>query len=131
MDSARVSKITIARLHNCGNYEHIRYEITVDVATGANPASVVEEIEGVLDDLKPLRGGDYDYELVRARAVLAKPANELTSLEASNLDVYRDRVRKADEAAQKRQRAYERLSSFGGSAVFTDAKENWSDDFAD
>ena len=27
---ARVSKITVGRLHNLGNYEHVRYEIAVE-----------------------------------------------------------------------------------------------------
>jgi len=126
-EQTRVSRITIARLHNCGNYEHVRYEISVDVAPSANPASIAEELEGLLEDLKPQRT-DYDYELVNARTILAKSANELSAMEITNLPVYRERVRKADESFQQRQRGYERLNALGGSRVYTDAKEKWDDE---
>lgn len=124
-----VTKITVARLHNCGNYEHVRYEIAVDVPENGKPARVLTELETVLENLKPdISGG---YEVRRAREILAKPAGELTDIDCHNMDVYRERVRKADEESAKRQRAIQRLNELGGTSVYTDAKERWDDDYRD
>lgn len=127
MAENKVSRITIARLHNAGNYEHVRYEISVDVGPNQNPASVAEELEAILNDLKPVRT-DYDYELMRSRAVLAKPASELSDLDFANMNAHRERVKKADEQSEKRQKAYERLNDLGGSRVYTDAKDKWDEE---
>ena len=45
---SRVSKITVGRLHNLGNYEHVRYEVTVELPPGTAPASVVRDLEDTL-----------------------------------------------------------------------------------
>ena len=34
----RISRIGIGRLHNLGNYEHVRYEVTVELPPGTSPA---------------------------------------------------------------------------------------------
>lgn len=123
---AVVSRITIARLHNCGNYEHVRYEIAVDVAPDGNPAAVLQELESILNDLKPTKT-EFDYELRNARAKMALPASELTDIDFRNMALYRERVRKADEETANREAAMRKLNELGGSRVYTDAKNNWDD----
>lgn len=49
----RISRITIGRLHNLGNYEHVRYEVTVDLPPGTSPASVLHSTEQMLNGLEP------------------------------------------------------------------------------
>lgn len=128
MSETRVSKITIARLHNCGNYEHVRYEIAVDVGPSDSAASVLCQVEEILNDLKP--GGPVsEYELRRAKEVLAKPASELTDTDMVNMTLYRERIRIANEATKKRADAVARLNEFGGSTVYTDAKNEWDDHY--
>jgi hypothetical protein len=53
----RVSRVTIGRLHNLGNYEHIRYEVTVELPPGTAPASVVRELEDTLNALAEVANG--------------------------------------------------------------------------
>lgn len=36
----RVSRITVGRVHNLGNYENIRYEVTIDVGSNDDPAEI-------------------------------------------------------------------------------------------
>ena len=128
MSETRVSKITIARLHNCGNYEHVRYEIAVDVGPSDSAASVLCQVEAILDDLKP-NGPVSDYDLRRAKDVLAKPASDLTDTDMINMNLYRERVRMANEAAKKRADAIARLNELGGASVYTDAKDNWDEPY--
>lgn len=126
MSKTRVSKITIARLHNCGNYEHVRYEIAVDVGPSDSAASVLCQVEAILDDLKP-NGPVSDYDLRRAKDVLAKPASDLTDTDMMNMNLYRERVRMANEASKKRADAIARLNELGGASVYTDAKDEWDE----
>lgn len=49
----RISKITVGRLYNLGSYEHIRYELTVDVPDGESAAKAIIGIEKILIGLKP------------------------------------------------------------------------------
>ena len=52
----RVSKITVARLFNLGNYEHKRVEITVETDpswSDARPSRVVSELEDIAEKLGP------------------------------------------------------------------------------
>jgi hypothetical protein len=50
---AKVSKITIARLYNTGNYEHVRYELTADVPPGEKAEKVAEGLISVIKALNP------------------------------------------------------------------------------
>lgn len=140
----RVSRVTIGRLHNLGNYEHVRYEVTVDLDPGTCPASVLRELEDALNGLSPKQPVS-DYEVLNATRTLAKPEPTLADMPARddddpfyspeqqlrralderetakrNLDRYED-WRKARAAA------HARFNQFGGTTRFTDAKDAWDD----
>lgn len=117
----RVSRITIGRLHNLGNYEHVRYEISVDVPPGNAPSAVLHELEKVLADLKP-RSPVTAFDVQNARKGLADPDS------AHNHDYYRRQIARHEEWQQTRDAALKRFEQLGGSSVFTDAKERWDDD---
>lgn len=48
-----VTKITIGRLFNLGNYKHVRYELTVEVPAGASVQAALEGAETVIEELSP------------------------------------------------------------------------------
>jgi hypothetical protein len=50
-----ITKITAARLYNTGNYEHVRYELTVEVPEGESPALALRGVASILHRLKPDR----------------------------------------------------------------------------
>lgn len=68
----RISRITLGRLHNLGNYEHVRYEVTVELPPGTSPASVARELEDTLNALEP-RQPVSDWDLRQAVKTLALP----------------------------------------------------------
>ena len=120
----RVSKITIGRLHNMGNYEHVRYEVTVEVPEGASAAAVMADLEGVLADLKP-KPPVEEYDLARAIDTLKKPVSELQDYEISNIPALKEKVAK-DAAWRKSQIAARvHLDAIGGAVSYVDAKETW------
>lgn len=126
-NKSRISRITVGRVHNLGNYENIRYEVTVDVGFNDNPAKILNHLETTLEDLQAESGVD-SYELRRARAALEKPESELDEWDLKNLDGFKNKVAKHEEAIKRRAEAKEALNSLGGTAVYTDAKDSWSDE---
>ena len=123
----RISKILVGRVHNLGNYENIRYEITVDVGTNENPADVVTKLETTLEDLQAVSGVS-DYDLRRSKAILEKPESELEEFDRERLEFHRRRIAEHKAAFERRKNAKQQLAKFGGTEVFTDAKLNWDDD---
>ena len=51
----KISKITVGRLYNLGNYEHIRYDLTVDVPDGESASTAIIAVERLLVALSPIK----------------------------------------------------------------------------
>lgn len=49
-----ITKITIGRLYNLGNYEHVRYDLTVEVKEGESAATAITGMEAIIAGLAPL-----------------------------------------------------------------------------
>lgn len=129
---ARVSRIGIGRLYNLGNYEHIRYDITIDVPEGADALKAVERLREILRALRPAK---HSSALDSAKRLLAMPAAERrTAIESGRyLDRHfieaKELVKKSDEAAAKREKAKKLFNDLAGATVYTDHKEKWEDDY--
>jgi len=120
----KVSRIGIGRLHNLGNYEHIRYDITVDLTDGENPGLIIHRLERLLSALAPI---NTDYEYQRALKVMSDP--ELAKHESvGTVEVYKARIEKHDKAVARRERALALFGALGGASEYTDAKDKWEDD---
>lgn len=52
-NKAKVNRVTISRLYNAGNYEHIRYELTADVPEGVSAKKVTQGILSILKACNP------------------------------------------------------------------------------
>lgn len=139
----RISRITIGRLHNLGNYEHIRYEVTVELPPGTSPASVLHATEQMLNGLDP-KAPHSAHEVLGAQRELAKPAPRMADfvdgrdhyntpeqrLESANND--RERalkiVNRHNEWRRGRDAAHRRFDELGGTALHRDAKADWDED---
>jgi len=142
-----ISKITIGRLYNLGNYEHIRYEVTVDVAPGESAAQAVRGLENIMAGLKPIEklpGVQSRTELKRADATITalkhmdeeqfqreygwhgRTREEITQQLTEELQAKREKTRLAYERAAQ---AREHFDNLGGASVYTDSKDDWDTDF--
>lgn len=126
---AKISKITIGRLYNLGNFEHARYEISVEVGEGESPGEALEKLEKTVEALSP-RGPVDERELSRCRQQLELPAKEIGEHDISNLAYYKSQVEKAEAWSKSREEAFRKLDELGGRVEHRDAKDNWDDDFA-
>ena len=145
----KVTKITVGRLYNLGNYEHIRYDITVEIQPGESPATAMIGIEKIMAGLAPQKTwGVHSYgELEREGSHLKEMAANLTTMDEA---AFRERyghfvgtpteyhtrcmeshtadVVKRAKAVQRAATARKLLEDIGGAATWKDAKLDWEDD---
>jgi hypothetical protein len=143
----QISKITVARLYNLGSYEHVRYELTVDVLDGESAAVALIGVERIMEALnpRPLNAATSRTEILRKRQQLethSKLSDEEFSRYHGNSSVgtraeYVERIRVGiDEDEQKlialearAAKARKLLDDLGGAATWKDAKLDWEDSF--
>lgn len=123
----RISRVNVARLHNLGNYEHIRYEVTVDLPEGTSPASVLGELELLMSDLAPRIPVDH-YELLRARQKLAEPPQPDEPFDATRREKARETIALYETWRAAREKALDKFNQFGGLTRHVEAKREGSDE---
>ena len=146
MSASRISRISIGRVYNLGNYEHVRYELTVDVPEGESAAAAVIGMERIVEGLRPDRSSPSAADLERsqfaideAKKMSAAAFERQHGNPVGGPDAYIARMQEsldkanADRAAsQARQRRARRLfDDLAGAETFKDAKLSWDDDYDD
>lgn len=139
-----ISRISIGRVYNLGNYEHVRYELTVEVPAGSSASKAIVGVEKLIAGLRPIKG-------VKSPGELTYDAGEISRMKEMSEDAWqrqyghckgtRAEVTKRYEKAHaenvtKRTRALKRAAkaralfdSLNGSAAWKDAKLDWQDDY--
>jgi hypothetical protein len=130
IEKTRITGITIDRLHNLGNYEHVKYSVRVEIAPGDDPGKILTSLEAILDDLRA-ESGVSSYELRRAHETIGKPESELSDFEKRMLPDYWEYVKKHDDAMARRERARAALLKLNYTKEHVDHKEKWEDDDGD
>ena len=142
----KVSKITVARLYNLGSYEHVRYELTVDVGKGESAQKALVNLEKILDALSHRGGGDTDANIACAERRVADFLTERNKIgdaefkrkhgyfEGTPLE-YIARLHNGVEEAKTKRAAYKErhaqarklLDDLGGDATWKDSKLEWEE----
>lgn len=128
----RVTKITIGRLYNLGNYEHVRYELTVEIPEGRSAAAALTNTLKVLAGCKPVKL-TYSEQAVRHLAKAPEPKlSDPPTAEERHTHAKWQEARKLEikmEAALKsRAGALELLDAMGGTSIYKDAKLDWDEE---
>lgn len=140
----KVTKITIGRLYNLGNYEHVRYELTVEVPEGESAAQAVKGMENILAGLRPMKQQNISTATELKR--MADELNRMRTMPAAEWDrhymgytgtpsqIIARHEQSLEEATQKARlvcamakRARELFDDLGGAAEWRDAKTDWAD----
>ena len=141
-----VTKITIGRLYNLGSYEHIRYELTVEVSQGESPATALLGMEKILTALNPKTATLTRAELEREKHRLEELHKKLSD---DGPDEFRrchghfvgtpeeyierceqshaENVARRDAWEAMSEKARKMLEDLGGAANWRDAKLDWED----
>ncbi len=138
----KITKITIGRLYNLGSYEHIRYELTVDVPEGESAATAVLGMERILTALNPSKStkdkAEIDREKHRLETMRALSDEDFRRQHygfVGTKEEYLQRIQDGiDEATAKRLQwearqgqARRLFDHLGGASKFRDAKLDWED----
>ena len=123
-----VTRLTVGRLYNLGNYEHVRYEITAEVPKGGSAKKTLLDIGAILAGLKPQKK-PYDY--AKMKDALAKLPEALSAYEKDNLEEWRKTVTQIEAQRNLRMEALDKLDAVGGVSEHKDAKRNWQDSYDD
>ena len=121
---SKVSRVSVARLYNTGNYEHIRYEISADVPPDGSASQTLIDLTGILQRLKPIK---KDYEYQRHKDLLNKLPQQMTESEKEDAKDAQEIVGKFDTALALKWEAVLKLDDLGGASVSKDAKLSWDD----
>lgn len=138
----RISRLTIARLFNLGSYEHVRYEVTVELPPGTSPASVMTELDATMADVDP-KPPVSTWGLYEAQNLLSKPAPEAPAASPDDDDDpfsespiarHHRLLEKREEAKrdieryeawrQRRDAALAKLDQFGGTRTYSQPKDS-------
>lgn len=141
----KVSKITLARLYNLGNYEHARLEISIDIGESDSPKDAIRKLNSVLTAANPKRpAGVQDVDgierdiarLERLKAALAydveafkreaghfvgTPSEYIERLESELIEAKKAR----EEWLASRKQALAELDALNGVCETVQAKRNW------
>jgi len=60
-----IKTITISRLYNLGSYEHVKYEIGLELQKGDSPSKTLVALERIMEALSPNKDKTQDYEVER------------------------------------------------------------------
>lgn len=124
---SRITQFRIGRMHNLGNYENIKYEVTVELALGDDAGQRLTTVENILNDLHAdLPHSDWDIR--RAKELLEKPEAELDEYEQSRIPRAKQQIAENEAATKRRKRARAALSTLNYESVHTDAKKDWDED---
>ena len=121
---SKVTTITLARLYNIGNYEHIRFELSAEVPKDGSVKQTLLDMGAILARLRPIKP-PYNYAL--AKEVVSKLPEQMTEAEKGRLEEFVEIVRDHESAKALRCEALNKLDDIGGSSKHTDAKASWDD----
>lgn len=144
----KVTKITIGRLYNLGSYEHVRYELTVEVKDGESAATALVGLEKILAALSPKTSTHSRQDLWRESLRIQELQAALAAMTDENefrrkhgyfegtpaeyvsrcAQSHFDNVKERDRWEQCSAKARKMLEDLGGAANWKDAKLDWEDD---
>ena len=144
----KISKITVGRLYNLGNYEHVRYEITAEIKEGESAATTIKGVEAVLAGLSPVeKAGIVSKSDIERRT---REIEEMRTMPAADWErryghcvgkvaevigryeeSLEEDVAKRDAVLKRAREARELFDDLGGAAEWKDAKLSWHDDDED
>lgn len=136
---SKVTRLTIGRLYNLGNYEHVRYEITVEIGEGRSATLALRNTMKVLrtaNPKSPVSAFDYESAVKRLADPEAwhkniEPICERKKLIKEMVAEAKKTVKRQDDWTMRRKAAELMLDDIGAVRVFKDAKLSWGDDEED
>lgn len=133
---SRITSLSVGRVYNLGNYENLRFEITVDIPQGRSPSLVLKNLAFVMRAANP-KGPhsrfDYDHAVTKLKDPAAwhknvKPDKERRKRIRDMVKDCKKIVREYEAWLKRRAIAQSMLDRIGAVRQFKDHKNDWQDD---
>lgn len=126
----RVTNLTVTRLYNLGNYEHVSYSISAEIPKGTDAEATFNAIVDILYGLKPLR---RDYSIARAQRIAGMNPEERAkdNITDEQFEQAKESVAKFGKDVAAQAAALQKFNTLGGTVKHKDAKRNWDHDCDD
>lgn len=119
----RITSIRVGRLHSLGNYEHERYEVSVEVPPGTRPGELLAHIRELLDAIDP-QPPVSEWDAGEAERTLRAIADGAAAeWERKNADHYVETLAKQNRWRTRREGALRELDTYGVSRTFVPAPQ--------
>lgn len=138
----RISRISVGRVYNLGNYEHVRFELTAEIPEGASASKAIVGLERIIEGMRPNRS-------IKSEADLKREADDIARMRAQSDEDFeryhqcsvgtraqitaryeaslRRDIRDRKRALKKSAKARKLFDNLNGAEVFKDAKLDWED----
>ena len=121
---ARVARISIDRLFNLGDHEQVKYSVSVDVAGTESAEKVFENLEKVMEALRPIRESEIQ-EIGYLRTRIAQYEGEYRQKLQKELE---ETTQSISTRQQRHEKALRTLNELGGTVTWVDAKKEWGEE---
>ncbi len=123
---ARVRTIEISRVFDMGAPETVRYSVTVDVAGTESADRVFENLEKVVEALRPVTES-WAYHLKSLSDNLKQPIDDDIHRRKLEKDLV-DETKKFAFACERREKALRTLNELGGHVTWVDSKREYDEE---
>jgi hypothetical protein len=121
----RVTGLSMSALFSLGNYENIKYEISVEVGAGESAVAAFQEVRYVLSRLKPLREPECASSF---KSVCKLSEEERSEYQKAHYQEWADEMAEYHSRRMQRAEAIRMLDTLGGNSTHRDAKQSWESD---
>ena len=143
---SHITRLTVARLYNLGSYEHVRYELSVEVPDGQSASKALLGTERLLAALNPKSPYPSETEIAhdkrrveRMKELLGKGEEEFRRENTHFVGTPEEYIARCEESVSeavnrrqewksRQQRARQLFDDLGGAAKWHDAKLEWDKD---
>ena len=118
----RVTSISVGATYNLGNYENVRFDLSVEVGPGESATAAFQELRYIIASLRPTRQPDCADSFAAADKKLVE---ERSNWEKEHFQEWADRMAAFHSKKVRRSEAIAMLDTLGGNRQHRDAKQDW------
>lgn len=123
----KVTSLSVSRLYNLGNYQNVKFDLTVQVGPGESASQTFTNVMWIINQLRPLRVPECQESYENA---IKLPAETQSEYQKQHLEEWASEMTTWAEKKRRRAEAVAAFDDLGGVSKYTDHKEKWDDEDA-
>lgn len=121
----KVTSLSVSRLYNLGNYQNVKFDLTVQIGPGESASQTFCNLTWILNQLRPLKTPDCQASYEQA---IKLPEEQQSEYQKQHLQEWADQMSTWAEKKRRRSEAVAAFDALAGVSKYTDHTRNWDDD---